>query len=84
MLHHTLAVCMQSVSMICPVAPEATAVSVPHSACLEQQVLQVRWHSFQFLCEELAEEMEELHAILGVPWCAQHCLLVHLQWTDHL
>lgn len=37
---------------------------------------QVRWHSFQFLCEELAEEMEELHAILGEPPC-QSALLRH-------
>ena len=30
------------------------------SACL-----QVRWHSFQFLLEELSEELEEMHAIMG-------------------
>lgn len=27
--------------------------------------MQVRWHSFQFLLEELAEELEEMHAIEG-------------------
>ena len=27
--------------------------------------LQVRWYSFQFLMEELAEELEEMHAVLG-------------------
>ncbi len=26
---------------------------------------QVRWYSFQFLMEELAEELEEMHTILG-------------------
>ena len=26
---------------------------------------QVRWYSFQFLMEELAEELEEMHAILS-------------------
>ena len=26
---------------------------------------QVRWYSFQFLVEELADELTEMHAILG-------------------
>ena len=28
-------------------------------------LVQVRWYSFQFLVEELADELTEMHAILG-------------------
>ncbi|KAK9809523.1 hypothetical protein WJX73_008638 [Symbiochloris irregularis] len=38
-------------------------IEFPETA--EGYVSKVRWYSFQFLMEELAEELEEMHAVLG-------------------